>query len=82
MPVQKELLTDDQWHEEKRKFKENLVDVEAGDRKPFSQVIYEMCEECFLMGEVFGGDVLTDEEVKHMNQRAEEKIINHRNHEQ
>lgn len=87
MPIDRELLSDDQYNEEKRKFREkcvvasvteNLEMLKRGEHT-LPEALFCIGEECFLLGEVFRGDVMTDEEMKALYEQGEDKIINHRN---
>lgn len=80
----KNLFTKEQWAEERRKFREKCIvacvqenfELQSNptQKKPLGALIYDMCEECFLMGESFAGEVYTDEEMAAIVAREEKKL--------
>lgn len=78
-----ELLTVEQWSPECVAFRRKLIGAcihenlhEGMNHQQLSKAIFDMAEECFIMGGVYGGNVYTDEEIEEMNKRAFDKIQN------
>ncbi|MBX4215578.1 hypothetical protein KW797_01370 [Candidatus Parcubacteria bacterium] len=77
------IITEEQWLPDRVKFRrkcidaclvENLTPDIITDPKRIAAAIFSIAEECFIMGEAFGGKTFTDEEVREMNRRAVDKI--------
>ena len=80
-----ELLTEEAWSDDRVAFRRKCIEAcmqENLDQKEMTadevgQAIFDIAEECFLMGEAFQGHVFTDEEMDEVNRRAERKILHH-----